>query len=46
MPVAKVKELLLQATAASERILNSPQPLVLFSNFGDNALIFDAIFLD
>lgn len=43
-PVAQVKELLLQAAAATEQILKSPQPFVLFNDFGDNSLVFDVYF--
>jgi potassium efflux system protein len=40
-PVEKVKELLLQAAAEQDQILKTPQPFVLFNDFGDNSLIFD-----
>lgn len=37
-------ELLLQAVRTQKDILNEPAPRVIFEDFGDNALIFDAIF--
>ena len=43
-PVDKVKELLLQAVGECDQILKTPQPFVLFNDFGDNALIFDVYF--
>jgi potassium efflux system protein len=42
--VDQVKELLLQAAAACDPVLNNPQPFVLFNDFGDNSLIFDLYF--
>jgi potassium efflux system protein len=39
-PVRKVEALLLQAVAENEKILKHPNPLVLFKDFGDNALLF------
>lgn len=39
-PVRKVEVLLLQAAAENEKILKTPPPLVLFKDFGDNALLF------
>lgn len=43
-PADQVKELLLQAVTECDRILTTPQPFVLFNDFGDNTLIFDAYF--
>ncbi len=42
--VNRVQELLEQATAENESILEEPRPQVIFEDFGDNALIFDAYF--
>ena len=39
-PVRKVEELLLQVVAENEGVLKTPQPFVLFKDFGDNALLF------
>ena len=41
---ARVAELFLQAVRSQKDILNDPAPRVIFEDFGDNALIFDAIF--
>lgn len=43
-PVENVKKLLLEATKGIENVLPEPGPFVLFSDFGDNALIFDVYF--
>jgi small-conductance mechanosensitive channel len=43
-PVETVKDLLLKATQENERVIKSPEPFVLFSDFGDSALIFDIYF--
>jgi potassium efflux system protein len=43
-PVEKVKELLLRASTENERVLKNPEPFVIFSDFGDNALIFEVHF--
>ena len=40
----KVSELILQATTEQSRILTDPKPLVVFEDFGDNALIFEVNF--
>lgn len=40
----RVAELFLQAVRTQKDILNDPAPRVIFEDFGDNALIFDAIF--
>jgi potassium efflux system protein len=39
--VDKVKKLLLQAAAEHDQILKTPQPFVLFNDFGDSSLVFD-----
>ncbi|MFP4446021.1 MAG: mechanosensitive ion channel family protein [Desulfosudaceae bacterium] len=43
-PVKTVRELLLEAVRKDPRIQSSPAPFVLFTDFGDNALIFDVYF--
>ena len=43
-PVNKVKELLLKATTENDRVLKNRDPFVIFSDFGDNALIFEVHF--
>jgi small-conductance mechanosensitive channel len=43
-PVQTVKALLLEATKGIDNVLQEPEPFVLFSDFGDNALIFDVYF--
>jgi potassium efflux system protein len=43
-PVRKIEELLLKATKENERVLKDPEPFVIFSDFGDNALIFEVHF--
>lgn len=43
-PVRKVEELLLQAVGEDEKVLKHPKPLVLFKDFGDNALLFHLYF--
>jgi small-conductance mechanosensitive channel len=43
-PVSKVKNLLLKAAAEIDRVLKNPEPFVIFSDFGDNALIFEVHF--
>jgi small-conductance mechanosensitive channel len=43
-PVELVKQLLEQAVDEQEAILKVPKPLVVFEDFGDNALIFDSVF--
>jgi small-conductance mechanosensitive channel len=42
--VAEVKRRLEQALAESERVLETPAPEILFIDFGDNALLFRALF--
>ena len=43
-PVRQVEELLIQAAKENEKILKSPEPFVVFNEFGDNALIFEVYF--
>ena len=43
-PTELVAQILRQAMAEHERVMPTPAPLVLFSDFGDNALVFDAYF--
>jgi len=43
-PARKVSELLTQAALGHGDVLKDPEPLVLFEDFGDNALIFDLFF--
>ena len=43
-PVKKVEERLIQAVKQVHRVLTHPEPFVLFSDFGDNALIFHVYF--
>lgn len=43
-PVETVRSLLLKAARENDRVLEAPEPFVLFSDFGDNALIFDVYF--
>lgn len=43
-PTRDVKRLLLKAVSDHNRILKRPEPFVVFSDFGDNALIFDIFF--
>jgi potassium-dependent mechanosensitive channel len=43
-PVEKVKIFLIEATKEIKNVLHSPEPFVLFSDFGDNALIFEIYF--
>jgi small-conductance mechanosensitive channel len=43
-PVRKVEELLLKAARENDRVLKTPEPFVLFKDFGDNALIFEIYF--
>ena len=40
-PIKLVAELIYQASKADDLILAEPDPLVIFEDFGDNALIFD-----
>jgi small-conductance mechanosensitive channel len=43
-PVKRVAELIMQATREHEATLDEPQPVVLFEDFGDSALVFDVFF--
>jgi small-conductance mechanosensitive channel len=43
-PVRRVKALIEQAVGEQPDVLEEPAPLVLFEDFGDNALVFDAFF--
>lgn len=43
-PVERVRELLYQAVDEQSGALKEPPPLVVFEDFGDSALIFDAYF--
>jgi len=43
-PPRRVAELLEQAVHAQPEVLKDPVPRIIFEDFGDNALIFDAIF--
>lgn len=43
-PVRKVESLLLQSVRENNRVMTSPEPFVIFTDFGDNALIFEVYF--
>lgn len=43
-PVRQVEKLLLEAIAAQKETHSEPPPIIVFEDFGDNALIFDAYF--
>jgi len=43
-PVRKVAELIEEATLCQEDVLKTPEPYVIFEDFGDSALIFDVNF--
>ncbi len=43
-PVERVRDLIEEATKAEEAVLAEPAPLVIFEDFGDNALIFDVYY--
>ena len=43
-PVREVEKHLLEAIAGHHKILKTPEPFVIFRDFGDNALIFDLYF--
>ena len=43
-PVDKVAELIMQAVTEQPQIKEKPRPSVIFEDFGDSALIFDAYF--
>ncbi|CAM1373131.1 Mechanosensitive ion channel protein MscS [Tenacibaculum litopenaei] len=42
--VEKVKELLLLAAKEHPKVLSAPEPMVLFEDFGDSALLFKLVF--
>ena len=43
-PVRLVAELLLQAVTEQRQVKTKPQPSIVFEDFGDNSLVFDAYF--
>lgn len=43
-PVELVSQLFLEVIQGQEEVLTDPEPIVLFDDFGDNALMFDAFF--
>jgi small-conductance mechanosensitive channel len=43
-PVRRVEELLLQAATEHALVLANPSPIVVFEDYGDNALVFDLYF--
>jgi potassium efflux system protein len=43
-PVREVERLLNQAVMESSKVLKTPEPFVIFNDFGDNALIFEIHF--
>jgi small-conductance mechanosensitive channel len=43
-PVRLVSELIMQAVGEQEQIRETPTPSVVFEDFGDNSLVFDAYF--
>lgn len=43
-PTREVKEILRKSAASHGRVLKSPDPIVLFENFGDNSLEFEVHF--
>lgn len=43
-PVRKVEELLLKAVRENPKVLRDKETMVVFNNFGDNALIFEVYF--
>ena len=43
-PVRRVAELIKQSVSENSDVLSDPAPLVIFEDFGDSALIFDAYF--
>jgi small-conductance mechanosensitive channel len=42
--VRKVEELMMQAVREHPQVKEKPAPSVVFEDFGDNALVFDAFF--
>lgn len=43
-PIEKVKILLIQAAETNAHVLKTPEPVLVLSDFGDNALIFELFF--
>jgi small-conductance mechanosensitive channel len=43
-PVHKVADLIRQAVDENSEAMKSPKPIVVFEDFGDNALVFDTYF--
>lgn len=43
-PTSTVKELLIQAATQHGQVLKDPPPFVLFTNFGDDSLVFELVF--
>ncbi|MCB0406978.1 MAG: mechanosensitive ion channel [Bdellovibrionales bacterium] len=43
-PTKRTEELLKSAVMDHPKVLSSPEPVVLFEDFGDNALVFDVLF--
>jgi potassium efflux system protein len=43
-PVREVERLLLEAVRGESKVLKSPEPFIIFEDFGDNALIFQVHF--
>lgn len=43
-PVRQVSELILQAVTEQDPVKNDPAPGIVFEDFGDNSLVFDAYF--
>jgi len=43
-PVETVTAMLLEAVQKNDSILNTPEPFVIFDDFGDNALVFEIYF--
>ena len=43
-PVREVERLLNKAVSEHEKVLNAPEPFVLFNDFGDNSLVFNVYF--
>ena len=43
-PVRQVSELILQAVTEQDLVKNDPAPGIVFEDFGDNSLVFDAYF--
>lgn len=43
-PTRETEKILMKAVTSHSRVLKSPEPIVLFSDFGDNALIFEVLF--